>query len=80
MFLLIFTIRDLVASHTSGHSALDAWQRWWMYGILISIYYAIPRTKKSAPITVGRAVARPVPEPAMALPSQGRGAIARTSQ
>lgn len=80
MFLFIFTVRDLVASHTSGHSALDAWARWWMYGILISIYYAIPRQKKSAPISVGRSVARPVPEPAMALPSRGQGAIARTSQ
>jgi hypothetical protein len=80
MYLLIFTVRDLIASHTSGHSALDAWARWWMYGILISIYYAIPRQKKSAPITIGRSIARPVPEPAMALPSQGRGAIARTSQ
>jgi hypothetical protein len=80
MYLLIFTVRDLIASHTSGHSALDAWARWWMYGILISIYYAIPRQKKSAPISVGRSVARPVPEPAMTLPSRGRGAIARTSQ
>ena len=80
MFLLIFTVRDLVASHTSGHSALDAWQRWWMYGILISIYYALPRQKKSAPIPVGSSVARPMPEPAMALPSQGRQAIPRTSQ
>jgi hypothetical protein len=80
MFLLIFTLRDLVASHTSGHSALDAWQRWWMYGILVSIYCALPRQKKPAPVGIGSSVARPMPEPAMALPSQGRQAIPRTSQ
>ena len=38
LYLLIFTVRDLIASHTSGHSALDAWQRWWMYGIVIAIF------------------------------------------
>ena len=80
VYVLIFTVRDLIASHTSGHSAMDAWHRWWMYGILVSIYYTLPKRKKSAPVSVGRSVARPVPEPAMALPSQGRGTIARSSQ
>jgi len=38
LYLFIFTCRDLVASWTGGHSSLDAFDRWWMYGILIAIY------------------------------------------
>jgi hypothetical protein len=75
MFLLIFTIRDLVASHTSGHSALDAWQRWWMYGILVSIYYTLPKRKKSAPPTVNVPRSQLETAPAMALPTRGRAAL-----
>jgi hypothetical protein len=38
MYVLIYTVRDLVASHTSGHTALDAWNRWWMFGTIVAIY------------------------------------------
>ena len=38
LYVFIFTIRDVAASWTSGHSAYDAFDRWWMYGILVSIY------------------------------------------
>jgi O-Antigen ligase len=38
LYVLIFSVRDLVASHTSGHTALDAWGRWWMYGVIVSIH------------------------------------------
>jgi hypothetical protein len=38
LYLFIYTMRDVVASHTSGHTALDAWNRWWMYGTLVAIY------------------------------------------
>ncbi len=38
IYILIFTVRDLLASHTSGHSAQDAYARWWMYGLLFSLY------------------------------------------
>lgn len=54
LYLLIFTIRDVVASHTSGHSALDAWGRWWMYGILISIYLGIPKKRTRPPADASR--------------------------
>jgi hypothetical protein len=80
MYLLIFTVRDLIASQTSGHSALDAWIHWWMYGILISIYYTLPEHKKFRPVSVGPPVARHVPAPTMALPSLGRGALTRIAQ
>jgi hypothetical protein len=47
-YMFIFTVRDLIASHTSGHSALDAYGRWWMYGLLFSLYAAtkIPSSSK----------------------------------
>jgi len=38
LYVFILTCRDLMASHTGGHTSLDAFERWWMYGILISIY------------------------------------------
>jgi len=40
IYILIFTVRDLMASHTSGHSALDAYARWWMYGLIFALYAA----------------------------------------
>jgi hypothetical protein len=46
IYILIFTVRDLFASHTSGHSALDAYARWWMYGLLFALYAA---TKSKSP-------------------------------
>jgi hypothetical protein len=79
IFLLIFTIRDLMASHTSGHSALDAWQRWWMYGILVSIYCTLPKRQKSAPLTVKAPSLQRELAPAMALPTQSRRALTGTS-
>jgi hypothetical protein len=47
IYILIFTVRDLAASHTSGHSALDAYGRWWMYGLLFAIYAMLTTSKKS---------------------------------
>jgi len=41
LYVFIFTCRDLMASHTGGHTSLDAFERWWMYGILISIYLQV---------------------------------------
>jgi len=36
-YILLYTIRDLAFSHTQGHSALDAFGRWWMYGLLVAL-------------------------------------------
>jgi hypothetical protein len=46
LYVFIFTVRDLVASWTSGHSAVDAFERWWMYGILVAIYLQIQTTAR----------------------------------
>lgn len=47
IYVLMFTVRDVIASHTSGHSALDAFNRWWMYGGLFSIWAAYWVQKKA---------------------------------
>ena len=69
LYLLLFTVRDLIASHTSGHTALDAWSRWWMYGVLVSLYCALP--KKQGALPAGSVDAklrnRPMPIPALNL-------------
>jgi hypothetical protein len=79
VYLFIFTVRDILGSHTGGHSALDAWQRWWMYGVLVSIYYTLPKRKKPAPLPVKPPSLRRDPAPAMALPTQGRRTLTGTS-
>jgi hypothetical protein len=38
LYVFIFTFRDVFSSHTSGHTALDSFDRWWMYGIIVSLY------------------------------------------
>jgi hypothetical protein len=53
IYILIFTFRDVLFAHVGGHSALDAYSRWWMYGALASIALAV-RSPATAP---------PAPEP-----------------
>ena len=47
-YVFIFTMRDILASHTSGHTAWDAYDRWWMYGLLFSIYATLTAKKSGA--------------------------------
>ena len=79
LFLLIYTVRDILGSHTGGHSSLDAWARWWMYGVLISIYYALPKRKKiSSPRSATSAV-HDTARPSLAMPFKpGRRAASRS--
>ena len=79
LFLLIYTVRDILGSHTGGHSSLDAWARWWMYGVLISIYYALPKRKKiSSPRSATSAV-HDTARPSLAMPFEpGRRAASRS--
>jgi hypothetical protein len=44
-YIFIFVVRDFLASHTSGHTSLDAFDRWWMYGVLFAIYAVATTTK-----------------------------------
>lgn len=54
LFVFIYTVRDLVGSHTGGHSALDAFDRWWMYGVIVALYVGIssrrPDRQSSMPL------------------------------
>jgi len=36
-YAFIFILRDVSLSHTSGHSANDAFSRWWIYGMLFAL-------------------------------------------
>lgn len=75
LYLLIFTVRDVVASHTSGHSALDAWARWWMYGILVSIYLGMPKKRTRTPADATRVPADQLKAPEFVV--AGRTAASR---
>jgi hypothetical protein len=48
LYVLIFTVRDMIASWTSGHTSVDAFDRWWMYGIIVAIYLQWRAGTKSA--------------------------------
>jgi len=66
-YLIIYTVRDLAASWTSGHTALDAFHRWWMYGAIVALYAQITSTARK-PSTSRGAVAslRQQPSPQFA--------------
>lgn len=38
LYVFITVCRDLMGSHTGGHTSMDAFDRWWMYGILVALY------------------------------------------
>jgi hypothetical protein len=70
LYLFIFTIRDLVASWTSGHSSLDAFGRWWMYGVMIAIYLQCltPKQQKGRLDSVQEGRAPQFPAPPVPVP------------
>ena len=74
-YLLAYTIRDILTSYTGGHSSLDAWQRWWMYGILISVYYTLPSRQNSITHRGNDPSPRNEPAPVVALPIRDRRAL-----
>ena len=73
-YLILYTLRDIVTSYTGGHSSLDAWQRWWMYGVLISIYYTLPNRQKFMTHRVKHPSPRNESAPIVALPIRGQRA------
>ena len=46
-YITLRTIVNLLSSHTSGHSALDAFSRWWMFGILVSLAVQAAKDKEA---------------------------------
>ena len=39
-YVFIVTVKDVVGSWTSGHTATDAFHRWWYFGVVIFLYLA----------------------------------------
>ena len=67
MYITLLAIMRLLTSHTSGHSANDQFERWWLYGILVSIAVQTARNREAA--KQGETPLRPVGEaPGSALP------------
>lgn len=76
MYILLFTIRRLVTSNTSGHTALEPFSYWWSYGVQVALFLrsraAVPQgpapvswnpanPARSAPPGRGRALAGGLP-------------------
>lgn len=57
-YLIIYTVRDLAASWTSGHTAHDAFVRWWMYGTIVALYAQI--TSAARRLSVSRGAVTPI--------------------
>ncbi len=47
LMILLYFIRDILCSWTSGHSANDPFTRWWMYGVILSIAGVLKRQLQS---------------------------------
>ncbi len=47
-YTLFIILRDLISSHTSGHTALDAYSKWWMYGVIVAIYLSIRQNQRQS--------------------------------
>jgi len=63
LYIFFVTVRALTFSHTGGHSSLDAYQRWWMYGLLVAMWLS-NRDRQTAQISAkvpgdGRTVLHP---------------------
>jgi len=41
VFIFFDIVKDIIASHTSGHTSTDAFERWWYYGLLFSVHSEI---------------------------------------
>jgi len=37
-FVLIMSCMNFVTSHTGGHTAADAYEDWWYYGVMVSVF------------------------------------------
>lgn len=44
-YILFYTFRDILFSHVVGHTSWDAYNRWWMYGFLFSLYATLSKEK-----------------------------------
>ena len=61
MYILMCAIRSVLLSHTSGHTALDPFSYWWLYGVQVAMMLRRPETivsesgiRNSDPSTLAR--------------------------
>ena len=56
-YAFFFFLRDVAFSNTSGHTALDAFGRWWLYGMVIAAARQLLPSKRHGPLPkIGPAV------------------------
>jgi len=63
IFAFMWILRNVLNSHTSGHTALDALYDWWLYGLLFALL-AATKTRNWKPaqdVFPGRSEAAPLP-------------------
>ena len=69
IYITLLAILRLLNSHTSGHSATDAFDRWWMYALLVSLAVQFAK-EKQPPAPPAVPSLQPAGEPrGLALPS-----------
>jgi hypothetical protein len=72
LYIVLFVTRDLAFSHISGHSALDAFSRWWLYATLISIGITLDATRARERATAEAAAPKAVESPEAIRARRGR--------
>jgi len=55
-YLIIYNLSDLAASWTSGHTALDAFSRWWIYGIIVALFLQTAAKAREQPSGAGPSI------------------------
>ena len=66
LYIFFFTLRDVSLAHTSGHSALDAYSRWWLYGALVSLWLTNRERRAAEPLAKDVGDGRTLLQPAFA--------------
>ena len=64
LYCFMFFVRDLLLSWTSGHSATDAFTRWWMYGMVFALTDQVARWKRENKVALSNEKAAPEAEAA----------------
>ncbi len=67
-YITLLAMLRLLTSHTSGHSANDQFDRWWMYGILVSLAVKLAKDKEAAASAGETSPPRAGEPPGLALP------------
>jgi len=53
LYVLIKSCMNFVSSHTGGHTAADAYEDWWYYGVMVSVFTQVI-SKKDSEVGINR--------------------------